>query len=249
MSWFDDLKQACSYYRRSPQDFGDPLRPGAPVQLGVDDRPESINRISCTVADLPINRQLGTSDRALGARRQDFERSGTASAIAWRPNSCWLAGSGDVGFEISIGPSRTRITPSFGTCALHGRRVGKRSVDTRAQAASRAYGALRPRRRHRHRKAADQLVMRVGAVVPAKELVQGHRSVCWIRHAARCLCRNRIEPILDYQGTHAIPPGSRRRGRLRQREAHAGIVQVAGGEWPGTTSRSAGASTRQRAIA
>src|SRR5947199_6972072 len=31
------------------------------------------------------------------------------------------------------------------------------------------------RRRHRHRKAADQLVMRLGAVVPAQELVQGHR--------------------------------------------------------------------------
>jgi hypothetical protein len=83
-----------------------------------------------------------------------------------------LACRRNIGFEISIRSVRAYDT-SF-TLRIAWAAVRQAGLQARNQ--PRYENAMRGcGRRHRHRKATDQLVMRFGTVVPMEKLLQGHR--------------------------------------------------------------------------
>jgi hypothetical protein len=105
---------------------------------------------------------------ALGAQRQDLHDQEwgldrlSSGLVA-------LAGRSDIGFEIGVRADHS----GFDLCVAR-TPPGQRRVDARYQT-HHQHAMCFGRRRHRHREAADQFVVRLGAVIPAQEVRQGHR--------------------------------------------------------------------------
>lgn len=114
----------------------------------------------------------------LGTRRQDFDdQKWVLDRLA--PGLYRGAGCGDIGDEVGVRPVWTDHS-GFDLCVT-GSPGGQSGIDPAHQAHREDAVSLR-RRCHCHRKAADQLVMRLGAVVPPEKLVQGHRLYCKLGH-------------------------------------------------------------------